>query len=118
MTGMSIVAYDSGGEPPEMTTIRAPASAGYCRLRKLGLDPIIDPGIHDIGNDDPSVICVGSPTSANLSPSLFEAWFETDKPARMVLEHQAGSHPRQIYLRVFIQNSKWHAAARIGIRRI
>ena len=34
--GMSIVAYTSGDEPPEMTTIRAPASAGYCRLRGSG----------------------------------------------------------------------------------
>jgi hypothetical protein len=36
----------------------------------------------------------------------------------MVLEHQAGSNPERIYLRVFVQNSKWHAAARIGIRSI
>jgi hypothetical protein len=118
MTGMSIVAHNSGGEPPEMTTIRAPAAAGYCRLRKLGSDAIIDPGMLDISNDDPSVICVGSPSSANLSPSLFEAYFETDRPARMVLEHQAGSNPQQVHLRVFIQSSKWHAAARIGIWKI
>jgi hypothetical protein len=118
ITGVSIVAYDSGGEPPEMTTIRSPASAGYCRLRTLGPKPILDPGMLDIANDDRSVICVGGPAAANLTPSLFEAWFETDRPARMVLEHQAGSKPQQIYLRVFTQNSKWHAAARIGIRRI
>jgi hypothetical protein len=59
-----------------------------------------------------------SPSSANLTPRLFEAYFETDRPARMILEHQAGSNPEQIYLRVFIQNSKWHAMARIGIRKI
>ena len=116
--GMSIVAYNSGGEPPEMTTIRAPASAGYCRLRTLGSSPTVDPGMRDVGNDDPSVICLGSPGSANLTPSLFETYFETDRPARMILEHQAGSNPEQIYLRVFIQNSKWHAMARIGIRKI
>jgi hypothetical protein len=116
--GLSIVAYNSGGEPPEMTTIRAPASAGYCRLRTLGSSPIVDPGMRDVGNDDPSVICLGSPSSANLTPSLFEAYFETDRPARMILEHQAGSNPEQIYLRVFTQNSKWHAVARIGIRKI
>ena len=29
-----------------------------------------------------------------------------------------GSNPEQIYLRVFIQNSKWHAMARIAIRKI
>lgn len=116
--GMSIVAYNSGGEPPEMTTIRAPASAGYCRLRTLGSNPIVDPGMRDISNDDASVLCVGSTTTANLTPSLFEAYFETDRPARMLLEHQSGSNPEQIYLRVFTQNSKWHAMARIGIRKI
>lgn len=118
ISGMSIVAYNSGGEPPEMTTIRAPASAGYCRLRTLGSNPSVDPGMRDVGNDDPSVICLGSPSSANLTPSLFETYFETDRPARMILEHQAGSNPEQIYLRVFTQNSKWHAMARIGIRKI
>jgi hypothetical protein len=118
ISGMSIVAYASGDEPPEMATIRAPASAGYCRLRRLGSNPIIDPGMRDIGNDDPSVLCVGSATTANLAPSLFEAYFETNRPARMLLEHQSGSNPEQIYLRVFTQNSKWHAMARIGIRKI
>jgi hypothetical protein len=118
ISGVSVVAYTSGGEPPEMTTIRAPASAGYCRLRTLGANPIIDPGMRDISNDDPSVICIGSPNTANLTPSLFEAYFETDRPARMVLEHQSGSNPEQIYLRVFIQNSKWHAMARVAIRKV
>jgi hypothetical protein len=116
--GMSIVAYMSGDEPPEMATIRAPASAGYCRLRALGSEPVVDPGMRDIGNDDPSVLCVGSVTTANLSPSLFETYFETDRPARMLLEHQSGSEPEQICLRVFTQNSKWHVMARIGIRRM
>jgi hypothetical protein len=116
--GMSTVAYVSGDEPPEMATIRAPASAGYCRLRTLGSNPIVDPGMRDIGNDNPSVLCVGSTSTANLTPSLFEAYFETSKPARMLLEHQSGSNPEKIYLRVFTQNSKWHAMARISIRRI
>ncbi len=51
-------------------------------------------------------------------PSLFEAFYETDKPAQLVLEHQSGSKPEQIYLRVFVENSKWHAFARISIRRL
>ena len=118
LSGMSIVAYDNGGEPPEMTTIRSPASAGYCRLRTLGSSAVVDPGMRAVGNDDPSVICLGSPASANLTPSLFETYFETGSPARMILEHQAGSNPEQIYLRVFTQNSKWHAVARIAIRKI
>jgi hypothetical protein len=61
---------------------------------------------------------VGSTSTANLTPSLFEAYFETSKPARMLLEHQSGSNPEKIYLRVFTQNSKWHAMARISILRI
>ena len=36
VSGMSMVSYAS--VPPEMTTIRAPASAGYCRLRVF--DPL------------------------------------------------------------------------------
>lgn len=118
ISGMSIVAYDSGGEPPEMTTIRAPASAGYCRLRTLGANADADPAMREVPNEDPSVLCLGSPASANLTPSLFETYFETGQPARMVLEHQAGSNPQKIYLRVFVQNSKWHAMARIAIRKI
>jgi len=101
-----------------MATIRAPASAGYCRRRALGPNPIVDPGMRDIGNDDPSVLCVGSTSTANLTPSLFEAYFETNKPARMLLEHQSGSNPEEIYLRVFTQSSKWHAMARISIRKL
>ena len=118
ISGMSLVAYNSGGEPPEMTTIRSPASAGYCRLRTLGSNSVVDPGMRDVANDDPSVVCLGSPSTANLTPSLLETYFETDRPARMILEHQSGSNPEQIYLRVFIQNSKWHAVARIAIRKI
>ena len=118
LSGMSIVAYNSGGEPPEMATIRSPASAGYCRLRKLGSSPIVDPGTRGVANDDPSVICLGSPGSANLTPSLFETYFETDRPAQVILEHQAGDNPQQIYLRIFVENSKWHAMARIAIRRV
>ena len=49
-------------------------------------------------------------------PSLFETFYETDKPAQILLEHQSGSKPDQIYLRVFVENSKWHAFARISIR--
>ena len=51
-------------------------------------------------------------------PSLFEGFYETDKPAQLILEHQSGSNPQQIYLRVFVENSKWHAFARISIRRL
>jgi hypothetical protein len=93
-TGVSMVAYMSGGEPAEMTTVR------------------------DVDNADPSVICIGSPSTANLTASVFEAYLETDKTVEMVLEHQSGSNPEQIYMRVFTQNSPWHAMARISIRNV
>ena len=119
LSGFSTVAYTSGGEPPEMTTIRAPASAGYCRLRKVAAGDTTDPvDMRAIDNGDPGVLCIGSASNANMTPSLFETFFEAASPANLVLEHQCGSNPEQIYLRVFTQNSKWHASARISIRRL
>jgi hypothetical protein len=118
ITGLSTVAYYSGGEPAEMTTVRAPASAGYARLRTLGANAVVNPGMRDVDNADPSVICIGSACTANLAPSLVEAYYETDQAARILLEHQSGNNPEQIYLRVFVQNSKWHVMARINIRRL
>ena len=71
-----------------------------------------------IDNSDPGVLCIGSTSTANMTPSLFETFFEAAGPTNLVLEHQCGSNPEQIYLRVFVQNSKWHAFARIAIRRL
>ena len=72
-----------------------------------------------IKNEDPSVKCIGSGATANMIPSLFETYLTTTAPqTRMLLEHQAGSNPQQVYLRVYIQNSKWHVMARIAIRRV
>jgi hypothetical protein len=117
ISGLSMVTYLTGDEPPETTTIRSPASAGSCRLRifdpTVGADPA---NLREVRNEHPSVICIGSPSSANLVPSLFETFYETDKTAQIVLEHQSGTNPEQIYLRVFVQNSKWHAFARNSIR--
>ena len=116
ISGLSIVTYNTGGEPPEMATVRAPASAGYCRLRLVGAtndDP------EDIKNEDPRIKCIGSGATANMGPSLFETYLTTTAPeTKMLLEHQAGSNPEQIYLRVYTQNSKWHVQARISIRRL
>ena len=47
-TGVSLVAYNSGEEPAEMTTVRAPASAGYCRLRTVGPSRVLNPGMRDV----------------------------------------------------------------------
>ncbi len=118
ITALSMVAYTTGTEPPETTTIRSPASAGYCRLRVF--DPaagVADPGsLRETPNGDPAILCIGSPSTANLTPSLLETFYETDRTAQILLEHQSGSNPDQIYLRVFVGNSKWHAFARISIR--
>jgi len=118
ITGHSIATYFIDAEPPEMTTIRSPASAGYSRLRTFDPNYVVPPGMRGIENDDPSVISIGSPSSANLTPSTIEAYFETEKTAMIILEHQSGSNPDHIYLRVYTQNSKWHAQARISIRRL
>ena len=118
ITGLSTVGYYLAGEPAEMTTVRAPASAGYCRLRTLDATLVVDPGMHDIDNADPSVLCIGSPCTANLSSSIVEAFYETNQVAHLLLEHQCGSNPDHIYLRVFTAGSKWHAMARLAIRRL
>ncbi len=118
ITGMSITPYFSVTEPPEMTTIRAPASAGYCRLRTYDPSFVVPAGMRGIPNEDPSVICIGSPASANLTPSLVDTYFEAEKSTQIILEHQSGSNPSQIYLRVYSENSRWHAMARLSIRLV
>lgn len=120
LAGMSIVTYHTGAEPPGMTATKAPnAAAGYCRLRT------VEPGdkaeassLRGIDNGDASVICIGSTSTANMVPSVFDTFFETAAAAQLVLEHQSGDKPDQIYLRVFTENSKWHALARLSIRRV
>ena len=119
ITGFSMSTYNSGGEPPEMTTVRSPAAAGYCRLRTYDPKATVDPSdMRSIPNEDPSVLCVGSPCTPNMTPSLFETYFTTEKEGQIILEHQMGHAPDKIYLRVYIENSKWHAFAKIAIRKI
>jgi hypothetical protein len=119
ISGHSMVAYFTKDDPRETIVTRSPASAGYCRLRRFDPDAVVDPAnMRGLPNSDPSVISIGSPSTANLVPSLFEAFYETDKPAQLLLEHQSGSKPEQIYLRVFVENSKWHVFARIAVRRL
>jgi hypothetical protein len=119
LSGFSMVGYDSSKEPPEMTATRSPAAAGYCRLRRVTANAAPEPlDLRTIDNADPSVLSIGSTSSANLVPSLFETFYDTTAPAQLVLEHQSGSNPQDILLRVFVGNSKWHAFARISIRRL
>ena len=117
ITGFSMVAYFTKDDPPETIVARSPASAGYCRLRSFDPGAAVDPAnLRELPNSDSCVICIGSPSTANLVPSLLETFYETDRPAQILLEHQSGSKPDQIYLRVFTQDSRWHAFARISIR--
>ena len=119
LSGMSMVLYGTTGDPPETTTIRSPAAAGYCRLRTFDPSAQLDvSNLRALDNGDPSVICIGSPATANMVPSVFDAFFEAGKPTQLVLEHQSGDKPEQIYLRVYTEKSKWHAVARISIRRL
>jgi hypothetical protein len=53
ITGFSMSTYNSGGEPPEMTTVRSPAAAGYCRLRTYDPKVAVDPSnMQSIPNED------------------------------------------------------------------
>ena len=119
ISGYSMVVYDSGGEPPEMATIRAPAAGGYSRLRVHDPKRKVDQtDMRSLDNADPSVISIGSPSTPNMTPSIFDAYFTTDKDVQILVEHQSGNHPDHTYLRINIENSKWHALARISIRRL
>jgi hypothetical protein len=119
ISGLSSVGYDSSKEPPEMTATRSPAAAGYCRVRRVNGDPGPEQlDLHAVDNADPSIVCIGSMSSANLVPSLFETFLEASQATRIVVEHQTGSKPQDILLRVFVGNSRWHAFARLAVRRL
>lgn len=119
LTGFSTVTYESGGNPPEMATVRTPASAGYCRLRWYDPQEVPDPkSPRGIPNDHPSVVCLGSTNTANFGPSTFDMFVTVDKPRQLFLEHQCGSNPQQIWLRVYVENSKWHLMARLSVERL
>jgi hypothetical protein len=96
ITGFSMATYNSGTEPPEMTTVRSPAAAGYCRLRTYDPKATVDPSnMRFIPNEDPRIICIGSPCTPNMTPSLFEAYYTTEKEVQIILEHQMGHAPGQ-----------------------
>ncbi|TAJ29959.1 MAG: hypothetical protein EPO67_14695 [Reyranella sp.] len=119
LSGYSMVVYDDPATSAEMAPVRSPAAAGYCRLRTFDPAVAVDPAnLIAIRNDDPTVLCVGSPSTANMTPSLFDAYYEARRSTQIVLEHQAGASPDGIYLRIFRQGSSWHAFARINIRRL
>ena len=55
---------------------------------------------------------------AEHDPKPVRGYYTTEKEAQIILEHQMGHAPDKIYLRVYTEKSKWHAFARIAIRRI
>jgi hypothetical protein len=107
--GFSTTVYSPGGEPPEMVATQAPFSnGGYCRLRREEESATN----HDAG------FAYGSICTANAVPSLIETYFTTANEARIVMEHQSGSDPKDIYMQVYSNNSSLHVFARISIRRL
>lgn len=108
ITGFSTTVYYTGKEPPEMVEPRSPANGGYCRLRRE----------EESETDHEAGFVFGSISTANAVPSLVETYFTTEKKARILMEHQSGSDPKDVYLRVFSNNSSLHVFARISIRRL
>jgi hypothetical protein len=114
MTGFSTVVYYTGDEPPEMVEPRTPASGGYCRLRRLRVGETVE----ESAEDRDAGFVFGSISTANAVPSLVETYFTTAEAARIVMEHQSGSDPKDIYLQVYSNGSSAHVFARLSIRRL
>ena len=108
ITGFSTTVYYTGNEPPEMVEPRSPACGGYCRLRRAEEDP----------EDRNAGFAFGSICTANAIPSLVETYFTTAEEARIVLEHQNGGDPKDVYLQVYSGGSSAHVFARLCIRRL
>jgi len=108
ITGFSTTVYYTGKEAPEMVEPRSPANGGYCRLR---LEDEL-PEDHDAG------FVIGSICTANAIPSLVETYFTTAAGVGIVMEHQSGSDPKDVYLQVYSNKSSAHVFARISIRRL
>ena len=120
LSGMSMVLYGTAGDPPETTTIRSPAAAGYCRLRIFGSNARVDASsLRALDNGDPSVICIGSPASANMVPSVFEAFFEAARRRSSCLSiNRATSLTRSISgcTRRSRSGTPWRGSASAGSR--
>jgi hypothetical protein len=114
ITGFSAVVYFTGKEPSEMVSTRSPANGGYCRLRKV--DPSVS--LPDDASSNETAIVVGSATTANAVPSLFETYLTVEKETQILVEHQSGHTVTDIHLQVYTENSPWHILARICIRRL
>lgn len=108
LTGFSTTVYNTGDEPPEMVTSRSPANGGYCRLRRA----------EEEAEDRDAGFALGSIATANAVPSLIETYFSTADEARIVMDHQSGSDPADVYLQVYSNGSAKHVFARLSIRRL
>lgn len=108
MTGFSTTVYYTGDEPPEMVEPRSPANGGYCRLRRE----------EESSENRNAGFAFGSICTANAIPSLVETYFTTTDEARIVMEHQCGNDPKDVYLQVYSGGSSAHVFARLSIRRL
>jgi hypothetical protein len=109
ITGQSTVTYNSGGEPAEMSTIRSPASAGYCRLRIYDPKSMANASDLRCSPSRPSVICIGSVCTTNIGPScssLLHNQTRLKSCWNPVGKHQPDIPPRHT------AGSRWHAMAR------
>jgi hypothetical protein len=108
ITGFSTTTYRTDDDPSETVAVRAPANGGYCRLRRA----------EESAEDHDAGFVLGSASTANTVPSLVETYFTTADEAHIVMEHQSGSDPKDVYLQVFSNGSAAHVFARICIRRL
>lgn len=108
ITGFSTTVYFTGDEPPEMVGSRSMANGGYCRLRLA----------QDSPEDRDAGFVLGSVSTANAVPSLVETYFTTADAAQIVMEHQSGGEPKDVYLQVYSAGSSAHVFARLCIRRL
>src|SRR3981189_3725778 len=78
ITGFSMSTYNSGGEPPEMTTVRSPAALRDFRLRTYDPKATVDPSNMQSGvNESRPHVLSGRRSSLGMTPSLFEAYYTT-----------------------------------------
>ena len=120
ITASSIVTYNFVIDDPEVEQnpgwpTKVIPNGAYSRLREVS----------DTSDDNGLAICLGTMCSANMTPSLVDTYFETDKSTEILLEHQSGFEPEGVEFveGVYLQDrggngSPWHVFSRITIRKI
>lgn len=119
ITGSSMVTYFFETDPEEVEQnpgwpTKVIPNGAYSRLRE----------VESSGQND-DTICIGTMCSANMTPSLIDTYYETDKEVQIVFEHQAGfelDDPEGVVKDVYLQSqendSPSHVFARIAIRKM